>query len=206
MLIAVQIQATKSYRMKADRALLERCLAGDTEAFESLVKAYERKVFGLIYQITRSVGIVEDLAQEVFVKVYLSLPKFRLEASFDAWLYRIVVNQCYDYLRKCKRTPQITESEMSEEEWGMLEKIDWGRRGHELSVDRRLELRQLSEKLLQRLPPLERSMMILKEIEEMSIEELARIYKTSISAVKLRLFRARNQLKKEYVKILGGRK
>ncbi len=191
--------------MKADRELIEKCVQGDRSAFEKLIKLYERKVFGLIYQTTRSPDMVEDLAQEVFVKVYFSLPQFRLDASFDAWLYRITLNHCYDYLRKKQSTPQVLESELTEEESQLFENISAPVASPSTDSAQRLEMRQLAEKLLSLLHPLDRSLLVLKEVEELSVEELARIFKTSKSAIKLRLFRARNRLREESQK-LGKKK
>ena len=185
--------------------LIQRCQQGDTSAFESLVKKFERKVFGLIYQIVRSSAEVEDIAQEVFTKIYFSLPQFRLEASFEAWLYRITVNQCYDFLRKRKRTLQVTEADLSEEEIRTFELLGSVTQPPYPDVSKRLELRQTAERLLDQLSPRDRSLLILKEIEEFSIAELQEIFATSSSAIKLRLFRARNHLRKIYAQRLKKR-
>lgn len=187
--------------MKADRDLIESCLNGDRASFERLVKLYERKVFGLVYQTTRSANNVEDLAQEIFVKVYFALPQFRLDASFDAWLYRITLNHCYDYLRKRQNTPQISESELSEEESQTFDILSSQLPEAGIDPARKMELRQITDKLLGLLPPLDRSLLVLKEVEDFSIEELTKVFKLSKSAIKLRLFRARNRLKEEYLKI-----
>jgi RNA polymerase sigma-70 factor, ECF subfamily len=194
----------KPLTMKADRELIEKCVEGDRSAFEKLIQLYERKVFGLIYQTTRSSDVVEDLAQEVFVKVYFSLPKFRLDASFDAWIYRITLNHCYDYLRKRQSAPQVLVSELTEDESQLFENLTASTASDTPDTAKRLEMRQIAGKLLGLLHPLDRSLLILKEVEELSIEELARVFKTSKSAIKLRLFRARNHLRDEYQKI--GRK
>ena len=183
-----------------DAELIHRCQQGDQAAFEELVKRSERRVYGLIYQIVRSTNDVEDIAQEVFTKLFFSLPQFRLDASFDAWLYRIAVNQCYDYLRRRKRNPQVTQADLSEEEAAFFESDESVTLARPADISKRMELRQLAENLLSALPPKERSLLILKEIEQFSIEELASIFKTSKSAIKLRLFRARNHLKAVYEK------
>ncbi len=192
--------------MKADRDLIECCLKGDRASFERLVKLYERKVFGLIYQTTRSANNVEDLAQEIFVKVYFAMPQFRLDASFDAWLYRITLNHCYDYLRKRRNTPQISESELSQEESQTFDILSSQLPAAGIDPARKMELKQITDKLLGLLPPLDRSLLVLKEVEELSIEELAKVFKLSKSAIKLRLFRARNRLKEEYSKLGRNKK
>jgi RNA polymerase sigma-70 factor (ECF subfamily) len=198
--MAQMVQARRPELIRADKELVQRCQQGDQSAFELLLQKFERRIFGLIYQIVRSPGDVEDIAQEVFTKLYFSLPQFRLEASFEAWLYRITVNQCYDFLRKRKRDAQVVESDLSEEEAHFFEKFGSVTQPHYADVSSRLEVQQTAERLLSTLPPKDRSMLILKEIEELSIAELSEIFKTSASAIKLRLFRARNQLRSVYEK------
>jgi RNA polymerase sigma-70 factor, ECF subfamily len=194
------VQARRPEPIRVERELIQRCQRGDQSAFELLLKKFERRVFGLIYQIVRSSSEVDDIAQEVFTKLYFSLPQFRLEASFEAWLYRITVNQCYDFLRKKKRDAQVAESDLSDEEALFFEKFGSITQPHYPDVSKRLEVRQTAERLLNELPPRDRSLLILKEIEELSIEELTEVFKTSASAIKLRLFRARNHLKLIYEK------
>src|SRR5437867_3768592 len=180
---AASVQARDCDSRMATKDLIQSCQGGDSAAFEELVKRFECKVFGLIYQIVRSANEVEDIAQEVFTKLFFSLPQFRLEASFEAWLYRITVNQCCDYLRKRKRTPQVNESDLSEEEAAHLETLGSLTRNREIDISRRLEMRQTAANLLSALPPQERSLLVLKEVEELSIEELMAIFKASRSAI-----------------------
>lgn len=194
------VQARRPELMTADKELIQRCQQGDQAAFERLLKKFERKVFGLIYRIVRSPSEIEDIAQEVFTKLYFSLPQFRLEASFEAWLYRITINQCYDFLRKRKRDAQVTESDLSEEEALFFERFGSMTQPHYPDISKRLEIRQTAERLLSELPPRDRALLILKEIEELSIEELTEIFKSSANAIKLRLFRARSQLRQVYEK------
>jgi RNA polymerase sigma-70 factor (ECF subfamily) len=205
---AASVQARDCDSRMATKDLIQSCQGGDSAAFEELVKRFQRKVFGLIYQIVRSANEVEDIAQEVFTKLFFSLPQFRLEASFEAWLYRITVNQCCDYLRKRRRSPQVNESDLSEEEAAHLETLGSLTRNREIDIGRRLEMRQTAANLLSALPPQERSLLVLKEVEELSIEELMAIFKASRSAIKVRLFRARRRLKSLYEtrKKRGGRR
>src|SRR5215475_89456 len=191
---AASAQTRESDSSTATRELIRSCQEGDSAAFEELVKRFERKVFGLIYQIVRSANEVEDIAQEVFTKLFFSLPQFRLDASFEAWLYRITVNQCCDYLRKRKRTRHVNESELSGEEAARFERVGSLSQSKEMDISLRLEMRQTAGDLLSALPPQERSLLVLKEVEELSIEELMAIFKASRSAIKVRLFRARRRL------------
>jgi RNA polymerase sigma-70 factor (ECF subfamily) len=204
---AASVQARDCDSRMATKDLIQSCQGGDSAAFEELVKRFQRKVFGLIYQIVRSANEVEDIAQEVFTKLFFSLHQFRLEASFDAWLYRITVNQCCDYLRKRKRTPHVNESELSGEELACFERVGSFSQSREIDISRRLEMKQTAANLLSALPPQERSLLVLKEVEELSIEELMAVFKASRSAIKVRLFRARRRLKSLYErwKRRGGR-
>src|SRR4029077_11025903 len=134
------VQSRELDSAMVNRELIQSCQKGDTAAFEALVRRFERKVFGLIYQVVRSANEVEDIAQEVFTKLFFSLPQFRLEASFEAWLYRITVNQCCDYLRKRKREAQVTESDLSDEEAAFFERFGSITQPRHLDISKRLEL------------------------------------------------------------------
>ena len=186
--------------MNPQTELVRRSQQGDVLAFEELVRSCQQKVFGLIYQILRSPEEVEDVAQEVFTKLYFSLPQFRLGSSFQAWLYRIVVNQCYDQLRKRRRSPQINYSDLSETEATAFEGLPSLTEAKPPNIARTVELRQIADRLLSLLPPGDRTMLVLKEMEDFTIEDLAGIFKISKNAVKLRLFRARHQLRRAYEK------
>ena len=186
--------------MNPQTELVRRSQQGDVLAFEELVRSCQQKVFGLIYQILRSPEEVEDVAQEVFTKLYFSLPQFRLDSSFQAWLYRIVVNQCYDQLRKRRRSPHINYSDLSETEAAAFESLPSLTKARLPDIGKTVELRQIADRLLSLLPPGDRMMLVLKEMEDFSIEDLAGIYKISKNAVKLRLFRARHQLRRAYEK------
>ena len=186
--------------MTPQTELVRRSQQGDVEAFEELVASCQRRVFGLIYQVLRSPEEVEDIAQEVFTKLYFSLPQFRLDSSFQAWLYRIVVNQCYDHLRKRKRTPQINYSDLSETEASVFESLPSLTESRPPDIAKTVELREIADRLLGLLPPADRMLLVLKEMEDFSIEDLAGVFKISKNAVKLRLFRARHQLRRAYEK------
>jgi RNA polymerase sigma-70 factor (ECF subfamily) len=186
--------------MKPETELVRRSQQGDALAFEELVRSCQQKVFGLIYQILRSPEEVEDVAQEVFTKLYFSLPQFRLDSSFQAWLYRIVVNQCYDQLRKRKRSPQINYSDLSQTEAMDFERLRSLTGSKPPDVGRTVELRQIAERLLSLLPPGDRLLLVLKEVEDFSIEDLSGTFKISRNAVKLRLFRARHKLRRAFEK------
>src|SRR5215469_7699407 len=111
--------ATKSrvdYQNTPEGALVQRAQAGDESAFREIVERYQSKVFSIIHGIVRQRNDVEDIAQQVFAKVYLSIRNFDFRSSLITWIYKITVNECFDYLRKRKVRKLVYESDMSEDE------------------------------------------------------------------------------------------
>ena len=100
-----------------ERRLIERAREGDHQAFAALVERYQRRVFSLAGHLTRRPEDVEDLAQQVFLKVYQALPRFDFRAGFGTWLYRIAINECYDYLRRKRTLKAAEQSEVQVGEW-----------------------------------------------------------------------------------------
>src|SRR6187549_872564 len=168
--------------MNFDRELIVRAQAGNREAQESLVKAFSPMVFRLISRFFRSREDVEDLAQDVFVKMFARIDQVRPDENFPGWLARVTVNTCYDELRKTRRRKEALETygpEMAGEQTVAPKEPD--------SLGKaRLALQRLDEKL--RIP------LILKEVEEMSVEEIAKTMGLTQTNVKVRLFRARKKL------------
>src|SRR5678816_4698296 len=104
------------YQNSQEGALVRRAQAGDEAAFREVVEHYQSKVFSIIHGIVRQRNDVEDIAQQVFTKVYLSLRSFDFRSSLITWIYKITVNECFDYLRKLKVRKLVYESDMSEDE------------------------------------------------------------------------------------------
>jgi RNA polymerase sigma-70 factor (ECF subfamily) len=176
-----------------DRELVRRAQAEDKEAFEELVRRHQHRVFAVASGILRKREDVEDIAQQVFVKAYFSLRKFDQRAAFSTWLYKITVNECWDLLRKKKVRPLVYESDLSEEQARQVvvseEKVHAGP-----DVSDRLEARQRVERLLAEVDERDRLMLILKEVEGFSIEEIAGVLGLNANTVKVRLFRARRRI------------
>ena len=168
--------------MNFDRELIVRVQAGDSSAQESLVKQFSPMVFRLISRFFRSREDVEDLAQDVFVKIFARIDQVRPDENFPGWLQRVAINTCYDELRKTRRRRLTLETfgrpEVAEPVVTPKEPEDFGKI--------RSALQALDVKL--RVP------LILKEVEEMSVEEIARTMGISQTNVKVRLFRARKKL------------
>ncbi len=177
-----------------DRLLVTRAQAGSREAFEELVRRHQHRVFAVAGGILRRREDVEDVAQQVFVKTYLSLPKFDQRAAFTTWLYKITVNECWDFLRKKKVRPLVYESDFSEEQARQFSSAREARADGGLDHGRRMEQREGIERLLKSLDERDRLMLILKEVEGFSVEEIGKVLELNPNTVKVRLFRARRRM------------
>jgi RNA polymerase sigma-70 factor (ECF subfamily) len=176
-----------------DRELVRRAQREDKEAFEELIRRHQHRVFAVAGGIVRRREDVEDVAQQVFVKAYFSLKRFDQRAAFSTWLYKITVNECWDMLRKRKVRPLVYEADLSEEQARQV--ISSAEKGKdEPDISERLEARQRVERLLDGLDERDRLMLILKEVEGFSIEEIADVLDLNANTVKVRLFRARRRV------------
>ena len=185
-------EAGKS-RRDNDRELVKRAQKEDKEAFEELVRRHQARVFGVAGGILRNKEDVEDVAQQVFLKAYFSLKRFDQRAAFSTWLYKITVNECWDLLRKRKVRPLLYEADLSEEQarqYGASEE----RAEQAQDVSERLEKRQELEQLLDCLEERDRTMLVLKEVQGFSVEEIAEVLGINGNTVKVRLFRARQRI------------
>jgi RNA polymerase sigma-70 factor, ECF subfamily len=176
-----------------DRELVRRAQQEDKEAFEELIRRHQHRVFAVAGGIVKRREDVEDIAQQVFVKAYFSLKRFDQRAAFSTWLYKITVNECWDLLRKKKVRPLVYEADMSEEQARqVISSAEKSKDGPDISD--RLEARQRVERLLDGLEERDRLMLILKEVEGFSIEEIAEVLDLNANTVKVRLFRARRRI------------
>src|SRR6202140_5297362 len=138
------------HRNSEEAALVRRVQARDEMAFREIVERYQAKVFSIIYGILRNHNDAEDIAQQVFAKIYFSIKNFDFRSSLLTWIYKITVNECYDYLRKKRVRKLVYESDFSEEDSLRMENsetvIDQGQ-----PMDTRLAQRDLVVKLLDKL-------------------------------------------------------
>jgi RNA polymerase sigma-70 factor, ECF subfamily len=176
-----------------DRELVRRAQHDDQEAFEELVRRHQHRVFAVAGGILRRREDVEDIAQQVFVKAYFSLKRFDQRAAFSTWLYKITVNECWDLLRKKKVRPLVYEADLSEEQARQLTAAE-EKDGVGPDISDRLEARERVERLLDGLDERDRLMLILKEVEGFSVEEIAQVLDLNANTVKVRLFRARRKI------------
>lgn len=178
-----------------ESALVRRVQNGDEMAFRDLVERYQSKVFSIIYGILRNHNDAEDIAQQVFAKVYYSIRNFDFRSSLLTWIYKITVNECYDYLRKKKVRKLVYESDFSEDDARMMENsgvaVD-----PRMPIDESLAQRDLAVKLLEKVSEEDRNLLLLKEVEGHSVEELASMTGMNENTIKVKLFRARQKLVK----------
>jgi RNA polymerase sigma-70 factor, ECF subfamily len=190
---AMALPLSRAAKQEEDRALVRACQGGAQSAFEELVRRHQQRVFALVGGILRRPEDVEDVAQQVFLKAYLGIKKFDQRAAFSTWLYKIAVNECWDYLRKKKVRPLVYESDLSEEQVSRLDGIVSLNHPPE-GPDTRAESREMLERMLDTLPDQDRQLLVLKEMAGFSVQELADILKLNVNTVKVRLFRARSRI------------
>ena len=184
-----------------DRILVARCQEGDPSAFDELVKKYQKSVINLVYHYFGHGNDIEDIAQKIFIKVYFSLQKFDLKRPFFPWLYRISINQCYDELRHKKRSRTYTFSELSLEDAGSIERLI-NQADNTLPDENEIEMQATLYRMLDQLSDQHRKVIILRDIEGIPYSEIAEILKCTEQAARLKVFRARNRLKKTVKKVL----
>src|SRR5579863_4608390 len=176
-----------------DRELVRRAQQDDQAAFEELVRRHQHRVFAVAGGVLRRREDVEDIAQQVFVKAYFSIKRFDQRAAFSTWLYKITVNECWDLLRKKKVRPLVYEADLSEEQARQV--VTSEERGSTApDISERLAAQQRVERLLEGLDERDRLMLVLKEVEGFSIEEIAEVLHLNSNTVKVRLFRARRRV------------
>ena len=176
-----------------ERQLVRRAQKGDKVAFETLVQRHQHRVFAVARGILKRQEDVEDIAQQVFVKAYFSLKRFDQRAAFSTWLYKITVNECWDVLRKRKARPLVYEADFSEEQSKQYSAPERETSKAPDTSDR-MALREQLEKMLGQLDKRDRAMLVLKEVEGFSVEEIAESMGLNANTVKVRLFRARRRI------------
>ena len=189
-----------------ERVLIRQAQAGNVAAYEELVRRHQQRVLAIVGGVLRRREDVEDVAQQVLIKVYISLKRFDLRSSFSTWLYKVAVNECFDYLRKKKVRRLVYEADMSEEQVQQLDGVEPEHPGTpKEDAGRRVELRELVDWLLGELPEEERLMLVLKEVEGLTVEEVGEVLNINVNTVKVRMFRARAKLVELYRRRTAGR-
>jgi len=184
-----------------DAALVRETLAGNQLSFQLLVERYQDRIFGLSRHYTRNAVELEDLVQDTFIKAYRRLETFQHQSSFSTWLYRIGVNTCLDFLKRRGRSPvqAVEDPEL------LGTPSDGPRSGAALSAPdaqlEREEIAQVTREAMDELPEIFRTVLVLREFEEMAYQDIADLLGISIGTVESRLFRARARFKEAVLRL-----
>ena len=181
--------------------LIQKAQQGDAAAFNQIVSAYRRRIMGTISHVIGRPEDVEDVAQEVFIRLYFSLGQLRTAEVFEPWLYRLTVNASYDYLRKSRRRIESRMADLSEQQVMMADAVAGSRAQSDESEKRRV--RETVQELLSTVSEEDRILLTLKEVEGLSLKELEKIYHVNENALKVRLFRARQRVLKKMKEVTG---
>lgn len=181
----------------SDALLVQRCVSGDTSAFDLLVIKYQRRIRRLIARMVRDTDLIEDIAQETFIRAWRALHQFQGEAQFYTWLYRIAVNTAKQFLNKLQREPKSADNFFSSD--GDLDETFSSR--DEPSTDETpesvlaaKEIMSALDKAMAALPNDLRAALTLREIEGLSYEEIAQSMACPVGTVRSRIFRARESI------------
>lgn len=182
-----------SLTREQEAQIVQRVLQGDVNAFEKLVLEYEKSVYAITQRMTGNAEDAADMTQETFIKAYNSLSSFRGDSKFSVWLYRIATNVCLDFLRSRSRKPTVSLS--VEDDDG--EEVELDIADESQSPERLLErglTRDAVRRGLNALSPEYRQILLLREIQGLSYEEIADVLTLEVGTVKSRIFRARKRL------------
>jgi RNA polymerase sigma-70 factor (ECF subfamily) len=195
----VASEAADERPVAEERRAIERVLSGDPQAFRLLVERYQRGVYAVVYRMVQNAADADDLAQQAFLSAYDALASFQLDRKFSSWLYRIAVNLAKDHLKSKKRGEVLLDAD------GVCEGALFA--GRLPAADEPARLRQraaLLERALAQLSLADREVLILKDIEELPYEEIKQILGKPITALKIRVVRARERLAAALRQVVGG--
>ena len=198
------IPAVEVKAVDADAPLVERAVAGDHKAFELLVIKYQRRIQRLIGRMVRDVDLVEDIAQETFIRAYRALAQFRGDAQFYTWLYRIAVNTAKKSLMDLKRNPTVSENSFKSDDDDETSPVENELTSSETpdAVLASKEIAQIINAALEALPDELRQAITLREIEGLTYEEISEVMSCPIGTVRSRIFRAREAISQKVKPLL----
>jgi RNA polymerase sigma-70 factor (ECF subfamily) len=191
----------------SDLELVGLARDGDEQAFEEIVRRHSPRVFKVASKFFRQRELVEDAAQEAFLKAYTQLSSYGGHGSFEGWLTRITTNQCINMLRSAKRRPESTVSDLTENEDQWLDRrlANSSIERHQ-SSERDLVASDLAERVLGKMSPEDRLVLMSIDGEERSVKEVVEMTGWSESKVKVQAFRARRRMRKAVEKLLNYRR
>ena len=186
-------EITKGGENVNDEELVDRVKSGDIDAFEEIIAKYEKRVFGLIYNMLKNDNDIEDIAQDIFIKVYKNIDKFHGNSSLYTWIYRIATNMCLDYMKKKKNVIYIDEKVQLDDGEVELQLPSDEKLQEELYEEK--EMKQKLNKAIDKLPDKQKAMIILRDIKGLSYEEISEVLEIKLGTVKSQINRARLKLK-----------
>lgn len=190
-----------------DTELARLALGGNESAFEEIVRRYSPRVFRTASRFFRRRERVEEASQEVFLKAFTELKSFEGRGSMEGWLSRITTNTCLNMLRAQKRRPELTVSDLTEDQSTWLEEKLADRAALEhRSIEQSVVTADLAERVLETLPPEDRLVLTMIDGEDASVKEVAETTGWSESKVKVRAFRARKRMREAVEKLLSSKK
>jgi len=185
---------TAPYATENDEDLVRRAQAGDTRAFDELVRRYQDKVYRLSYKILRHEDDAAEALQDAFLSAFRGIKNFKVESTFSTWLYRIATNaSLMKYRKRRDHHISLEQSQSPDDDAEGLQLPDWSEQPLEKLLDG--ETREVMREGIQRLPEDLRTVFVLRDVEELSNAEVAEILELSVAAVKSRLHRARIALR-----------
>ena len=188
--------ALSSLSTIADRDLVTHAVAGRDDGFEELVRRYQRPIAAYVYRMVGDYEAALDLTQEVFIKVYNSLRRYRAEFKFSTWIYKIAHNAAIDHLRRYSTRGQRLTCEFEGEQYDLP--IESRRPSPEQESEKE-ERRAEIESVVRQLPAAYRELVLLRHSNDMSYDEIAEVTGLPLGTVKNRLFRAREAMRQEFV-------
>jgi RNA polymerase sigma-70 factor (ECF subfamily) len=192
------IKDKNSYLSDPDNELMKKIGSGEVAAFKQLVEKYQRMVMATVYRYTGSRHEVEDLAQEIFFKIYKAAKRYTPQAKFSTWLYRVVANHCFNYRRNQKRDITVIslDHSFSGEDEPSLQLAETEEKQPENKVLQK-EIEEALKKAINELPDRQRMAIILYRFEGLSYREITKVLGCSLSSVESLLFRAMTSLKEK---------
>ena len=196
-----------SYEQDSDLDLARSAREGDESAFEEIMRRYSPRVFRFASKFFRQRSLVEEAAQEVFLKAFTELGSYEGRGSMEGWLTRITTNTCLNLLRSSKRRPELTLSDLTEDETHWLDNnlTDAAAAQHQ-STERSFVAADLAGRVLHTLPADDQLVLTMIDGEDASVKDVVQLTGWSESKVKVQAFRARRRMRQAVEKLLAGRK
>ena len=183
-----------------DRLLVAETLEGNQLSFQLLIERYQDRLFGLVRHYTKSAVEVEDIVQDTFIKAYRKLESFQHQSSFSTWIYRIAVNTALDFLKRSGRNPVQTVEDPEVVGEGPQSRARAQLAAPDAALERE-EIAEITKNVLAELPEIFRTVLVLREFEDLSYQEMAEVLSVSIGTVESRLFRARARFKEALLRL-----